>query len=213
MTQNGTVGHFSESRPNGRMIKSSRLRRWLPLLVIGAVCVLAFVTRPLWLTCLAAYRHPIHIRCGGIGFDLHGQWAATDIAETEYSFLRVASVDGANWKSTPTVLVVGKYRDRNVEVEEQARRSDNASVKVSIKLGEITYDLAQPVALAGNRGVKLFGSDKERDYLRIDLPSERVAITFIILEGGVGTNGADKIAADAVPGLNLELVSKPDPRR
>ena len=190
-------------------MKSTSARRWLPLLILGVVCVLVYLTRPIWLTWVAASRHPIHIRCGGIGFDLRGQWMVTDISDTESSFLRVVPGHRMIGKATPTILVVEKYANRHPEVEEQARRDDDASARVSIKLGQIVYNSAQPVTLAGHRGVKLFGSDDVRDYLRIDLPDARVAITFIILEGGVGRDGADKIAMDAVTGLSLGAAAHP----
>ncbi len=156
--------------------------------VVCSLCLFSallfiYVGSSVWIPAFYHRSNPIEVALEGIRFNILGQWYATNIEPTRFSFVRTEFPHPLVDDPVTVVLVIGKYSNALSQVEDLMKTDLTQTVRVQIHSGNVTYRMASPIKLSGEPGIGLVGSNNEDGSVevRIDLPRTRIALLFSVV--------------------------------
>jgi len=153
--------------------------RWMPLFLLLALASGAFWTRQIWLPAFAQRNEAIRVDLGGLRISLRSPWVARNLADGRFALAAEYLEGKLLTRPRAVALVIRRYEKPNPEILSLIRQDSPTLGKISLKLGDVSYEQATLMTLAGEKGVKLVGRDKESVFLRLDFPLSRVALVFL----------------------------------
>lgn len=186
---------------NVRTVRKVELYLYRLLAAVGlGLVIAATVSRNIWLPFVAGPRHAVCMKLGSVVLDLRGHWLPWEVGDREYRFTRLVHGTAYVGASRLVLLQVVRYEVDNQAVQALAGAGTTTILDQELIVNNVRYKRAAPLRLDGHVAVGLYGLDDTRSYLRIDMPTERLALIFIVPRSG-GHSFLDWIVRDSLPDL------------